>query len=437
MDPILNLLLLLVAFSPLELNGAAVTHQITPSHPESTSVHIGKEATTVATIKQSRFAETSQEPNTFAVATTDEAKTATYTVMHRNRQETPTEPISKSMNPTIPRTSPPLLLQTESNTENPKSTSEIEMNTNKTVVLDGTVSTDPRVLNTTISQPTPTAEMSSTHRFSTYATSENPKPTTASTLGHVSTTLKSTMKITTRKTAPPVKPKTTPAKDQPSETHGIVAAVLISLIFLMMFAGIFFIMVKKRIWRRRQLENSEWAGPSPFLDGSTQPHFSGDRDSTKAESKRISIVGFLPRHDSKNGSLLDDTDEGLDMDVLAGTTFGQSSAVETKPVNGTFQEKKEDAENEQDHNSAQSASDTLQMTADVSNPSPNPESALIKEDDNPEVNLKETPSVQPPPTTTTTNTPPPPPSDTNLQSSDETTPASDVQIPPAPPLPQS
>ncbi|XP_062409141.1 protein EVI2B [Sardina pilchardus] len=459
-----GLLLLFCALSPLELDGAPVS-PFTPSQPENTTLHALKQDTMITTIKQS------QEPPATAAATL----------------ETTTGPISNLTNHTIQ--GPPMALQPASNyTEKPSATSAVEMSTHRPIVLDKLIvsptlshsdanqtdwfesrnhtamtSAEPHS-----SQPTPTARGASTRSPSTNATPSSTQPATAPTAGHASTRPQkpTTMRSTTRRTAHPVKPPT-PA---PTETSGTIAAILIGLILLVMFVGIIVIMVKKRQWQRRQRENSDWAGPSPFLDGSTQPHFS--TDSTRQESKRISIAGFLPQNLSKRNSLLDDMDEGLDMDVLAGTTFGQNHHVETKPANGTFQEKKREIENEQDTQTINSASETVQKTTDAAITDPNPEAEIIKEDNNSDINPNETPSGLPPPPASIPPPPtsippppasippppasippppasippppasippppasiPPPPPGTDLQPSEDTTPASEVQIPPAPPL---
>ncbi|XP_041920668.1 protein EVI2B [Alosa sapidissima] len=436
----LVLLFCAAALSPQELNGAPLSHHSTPFQPENTTLHAPKQHTMITTAKPS------QEPMTAAA----------FTARLESRLETTTGPVSKSTNHTTQRPSPPMAFQPVSNTEKPNSTSAVEMSTNHTIALDKAVTTDPHVLSTTLShsdanqtgsfeshnhtamisakpytsKPTPTAKGASTQSLSTYATPKTPEPTTAPTSAYAST--RTTRRTTTRMTAHPFKPKTPAAKTQSSETNGIVAAVLIGLILLMMFVGIIFIWVKKCKWQRRQLENSEWAGPSPFLDGSTQPHFS--TDSTRQESKRISIAGFLHQNLSKSNSLLNDMEEGIDMDILPGTTFGQHDHVETKPANGTFQEKKGETEHEQDNKSAKSASENVQTTTDAAIHDPNPKAEM--EDNNSGVNPNETPSAQPPPTSTSTNTPPPPP-DIDLRPLEDTTPASDVQVPPAPPLPQA
>lgn len=430
------LLLLFCVFPPMELNGATVSQRFTPSQPESTTVHAMNKNVTITTIQQSSL---------------DDPSTAMYTAKHENRQETPISSMSKSMNQT-------------------NATSAVKMNTSHTTPLLSTISSPSahqtdlteRWNHTAMTTVKATLSAGTTQRFSSYATSENPKPTTVSTLGYVTTRMATSQKQTTKKSTTsriihPDKPKTPPAHEQPTETHGIVAAIIIGLILFMMFVGIIFIFVKKHKWQRRQLENSEWAGPSPFLDGSAQPHFSRDQYSTRQESKRISIAGFLPQ---KRQSLLQDVDEGLDMDILPGTTFGQSKTPETSTANGTSHEVKEEIENTKDLRSTES--ENLQMTTEAANHNPNPTSTVIKEDSS-DTKPNESPSAQPPPATTSTDIPPSPP-EPDQQSSKETTsattstdvlpappdeaqppsgetppadptPAPEAQIPPAPPLP--
>lgn len=411
------LLLLFCVFPTMELNGATVSQRFTPSQPESTTVHAMNKNVTITTNQQSSVGD---------------PRTAMYTPKHGNRQETPISSMSKSMNQT-------------------NATSAVQMNTSHTTPLFSTISSPSDAHQTdlterwnrtamTTAKATLSAGTTTTQRFSSYATSENPKPTTVSTLGYVTTRMATPQKQTTKKSTTsrivhPDKPKTPPAHEQPNETHGIVAAIIIGLILFMMFVGIIFILVKKHKWQRRQLENSEWAGPSPFLDGSAQPHFSRDQYSTRQESKRISIAGFLPQ---KRQSLLHDVDEGLDMDILPGTTFGQSKTPETKAANGTSHEVKEEIENTKDLKSTESFSENLQMTTEAANQDPNPTTTVMKEDST-DTKPNESPSAKPPPATTSTDIPPPPPDEAQPPSGEtppaEPTPAPEAQIPPAPPLP--
>lgn len=515
MEHIFSLLLLLCALAPSPLKGATVSLQSTPTLPESTTVHALSNTTMNTTVAQGSSAQPSQDTHNFTVITGTEANTVAFTGMQESGTDGPTtnQTLSQSMNSTTEQAGPPpkaitTELQTQApNMQESNSTLETTENTNQTEVTPSQSSADVThhdsrnpISTATTEQTTraiiPQPGMSTTPQLSTSSASVRPEPTTASTVSRsTSTTVKiprptpTSMKSTTRKTVPPVKPKPTPEKndDEASETHGIAAAVIISLILLMMFVGIIFIMVKKRKWQRRQQENSDWAGPSPFLDGSSQPHFS--RSSTKDESKRISFVGFLPQSLSKRHSMLDDTDEGLAMDIVPATTFGQTTdtTIETKPQNGTAKAKEHKAQeikNEQDH---QNTSESLPVTTAVADHKTQPEDAAIKENDNSEGGLEQTPSLQPstgstvipeppqplpipssdipeppppptassdippppplpttastdipsPPTTTSTDAISPPAPDMDLQSSNDTLPASEVQIPPAPPLPES
>nr|XP_015818236.2 protein EVI2B [Nothobranchius furzeri] len=98
--------------------------------------------------------------------------------------------------------------------------------------------------------------------------------------------------------------------------HGkVVAGVIGAAIFLMML-GFLLIYIKKQSVQKQQTTTTDWAGPSPFLEGGL------DNDKvTLRSSNQISLSSFLPKRLSKRLSLLPETDQEL-QDMTPGTTFG-------------------------------------------------------------------------------------------------------------------
>lgn len=101
------------------------------------------------------------------------------------------------------------------------------------------------------------------------------------------------------------------------------------------------IMVRKRHFRQRQINDGTWAGPSPFLDGSgavgDQPRLMGydGAEDRQQDSKRISLMGFFPRGLSHRLSHLKEVDEQVLMaDITTGSTFGRGEETEHSSSNG-------------------------------------------------------------------------------------------------------
>lgn len=100
--------------------------------------------------------------------------------------------------------------------------------------------------------------------------------------------------------------------------HSRIVAGLIGGALLVMIVGFLVIYVKKRKLRRQQTSTSDWAGPSPFIDGGV------DSDQVTVRSlNRISLSGFLPQRLSKRLSLLPEADEEL-TSITPGNTFGDN-----------------------------------------------------------------------------------------------------------------
>nr|XP_046244032.1 mucin-3A [Scatophagus argus] len=98
--------------------------------------------------------------------------------------------------------------------------------------------------------------------------------------------------------------------------HSKIVAGVIGGALVFMIAGFLFIYIKKRKLQTQKITSTEWAGPSPFLEGGADYG-----QVTKRSSNRISLTSFLPQRMSKRLSLLPETDEEL-QDMTPGTTFG-------------------------------------------------------------------------------------------------------------------
>lgn len=116
--------------------------------------------------------------------------------------------------------------------------------------------------------------------------------------------------------------------------HAKVVSGLIGGSLLLMMVGFLVIYIKKRMLRKQQVTTTDWAGPSPFLEGGA------DNGQVKLRSSnRISLATFLPQRLSKRLSLLPETDEELKDMTLAttfgdknhGTTFGQADDGKAGP----------------------------------------------------------------------------------------------------------
>uniref|UniRef100_A0A8C7SZB8 Uncharacterized protein n=1 Tax=Oncorhynchus mykiss TaxID=8022 RepID=A0A8C7SZB8_ONCMY len=157
-------------------------------------------------------------------------------------------------------------------------------------------------------------------------------PTTKHAAAATTTTTKNKPKTPLSKTANKDKSKTT-------GNHGTVVAVLIGVTLVLMLVSFGVIFVRKRRHQRMQLQNTAWAGPSPFLDSGVQSRLDND-DSSDVHlrgSNRISFSGFLSQRLSKRLSLLQGTDEEFRMgEIPTGSTFGRETVSDdVQPSNGT------------------------------------------------------------------------------------------------------
>ncbi|KAM9442711.1 uncharacterized protein ACWYII_014561 [Salvelinus alpinus] len=237
--------------------------------------------------------------------------------------------------------------------------------------------------------PSITMTKSFTH-ISTPWTSTQPAKTLATTAASVTASIAvtstkgqsplmvpTTKHVATATTTTKNKPKPSPSKmankDKSKTTgnHGTVVAVLIGVTLVLMFVSFGVIFVRKRRHQRMQLQNTAWAGPSPFLDSGVQSRLDND-DSSDVHlrgSNRISFSGFLSQRLSKRLSLLQETDEEFRMgEIPTGSTFGRETVSDdVQPSNGTAAVHKEKTQIEEvqplDNSSSPPPSTSSETTA--------------------------------------------------------------------------
>ncbi|XP_067222205.1 protein EVI2B [Chanodichthys erythropterus] len=160
------------------------------------------------------------------------------------------------------------------------------------------------------------------------------------------TKLMSTEKTTKKQISPP-------SNGTQQANPGPAVAAVIGTTFVLMFIVILFILLRKRKMQRKRLENPEWAGPSPFLDGDVQPNLPNTDESetiNRQSFNQVSISRYLPQRLSKHLTLGRNTSEEVLMgDILQGSTFGRQNPDEVQAPNGkptVAQDSTEKKENE-------------------------------------------------------------------------------------------
>lgn len=193
-------------------------------------------------------------------------------------------------------------------------------------------------------------------------------------------TLAITKKNITKKIYPP--------KDFRKANPGPAVAAVIGTTFVLMFIAIIFILLKKRKMQRKQLENPEWAGPSPFLDGDVQPNLPNMEESETINRQgfnQVSISRYLPQQLSKNLKLGRNTSEEVLMgDILQGSTFGRQNPDEVQAPNRNptvAQDSTEKEENEIQEGQASVDSLDTKTSASRSAQEPVMESKISKQTD--------------------------------------------------------
>uniref|UniRef100_A0A4W4FPI7 Uncharacterized protein n=2 Tax=Electrophorus electricus TaxID=8005 RepID=A0A4W4FPI7_ELEEL len=110
-------------------------------------------------------------------------------------------------------------------------------------------------------------------------------------------------------------------KGSKSNPGPIVASVITGVLVLMLIM-IVMILVRNHRRKKKQIINSDWAGPSPFLEGSIEPNLPSE-PFHQNKSKRISLHSFLPQQLSNRLAML--PEDNLHMvDVSGGCTFGRN-----------------------------------------------------------------------------------------------------------------
>uniref|UniRef100_A0A671KVQ1 Protein EVI2B-like n=1 Tax=Sinocyclocheilus anshuiensis TaxID=1608454 RepID=A0A671KVQ1_9TELE len=244
-------------------------------------------------------------------------------------------------------------------------------------------------------------------------------------------TLTTTKKTTTKRSPPP-------SKDNQQANPGPAVAAVIGTTFVLMLIAIIFILVRKRKMQRRQLENPEWAGPSPFLDGDVQPNLPNMDESETINRQgfnQMSTSRYLSQRLSKHLTFGRNTSEDVLMgDILQGSTFGRQNPDEVQAPNGnptTAQDSTETEENKIQEGQASVDSSDTKTPAPGSAQEPVMENKVSKQTDD------LTPSLSSGPDTVIK--PPPPLVSIDLDSlSEEAAPLQTSDggiVPPAPPLP--
>lgn len=116
---------------------------------------------------------------------------------------------------------------------------------------------------------------------------------------------------------------------------GPIVASLIGSILFLMFVAFVVVLVRSRKLKKKQMENPDWAGPSPFIEADIHPNLPTDNEDapfSHQESKRISLYSFLPQQLSKRFSTMSPLDEAISLEnTQASSTFGQHHF---QPLNG-------------------------------------------------------------------------------------------------------
>lgn len=179
-----------------------------------------------------------------------------------------------------------------------------------------------------------------------------------------SSMIKPTKKLTTTE-------KTTKKQIYQQANPGPAVASVIGITFVLMFIAIILILLRKRKLQRKRLENPEWAGPSPFLDGDVQPNMANMDESENINRhgfNQVSISRYLPQRLSKHLTLGRNTSEEVLMgDILQVSTFGRQNPDEVQAPNGkpkVAQDSTEKKENETQE--GQASVDSLDTKTSVS-----------------------------------------------------------------------
>ncbi|XP_052432481.1 protein EVI2B [Carassius gibelio] len=289
--------------------------------------------------EQQKPTESSRTPHTTSVFQTENATEFTKTPNATRADISPEEKTSSGF------------YETQKATQETPSTSDItglhDAQANKTVMDSSDLPTAQATMETS-TQPSPMthAHTSAIANVTDFKPSKDAKTkegkkvtdkwtsTQASERKTSSLTTPKKMLTTTRKTTKKLSPP--PSKDKQQTNPGSVVAGVIGTTFVLMFIAIIFILVRKRKIQRKQLENSEWAGPSPFLDGDVQPNLLNTEESEAINRQGFNHMSrYISQRLSKHLTFGRNSSEDVLMgDILQGSTFGRQNPDEVQAPNG-------------------------------------------------------------------------------------------------------
>ncbi|KAI4896613.1 hypothetical protein NFI96_008471 [Prochilodus magdalenae] len=259
--------------------------------------------------------------------------------------------------PAVPQTNPQTTKQPTEARENEGTNATIPQtvryttnsNTNSVTVRKSQTNDTAPAINTSTTEVTITNSSKTTSGSSTgliptnttkTATSATTDKKTAKIATRGTTTSRTTLMATfttqpgkTQSTEKNIRPKD-PDKEKEKKKNGNAGpyvAALIGTALLLMFLAINAIVIRNRRMQKKKMENSDWAGPSPFLESDTQTEMRshGEDGLFRRDTKRISLHSFLPQRLSQRLSLL--VEEEVQMnDIAGGSTFGKNE----QPQNG-------------------------------------------------------------------------------------------------------
>ncbi|XP_017550458.1 protein EVI2B [Pygocentrus nattereri] len=313
-------------------------------------------------------------------------------------------------------------LMTTSNKTNPTapavstSTMEVITTKNQSMIIAGSSTGLISTVNTkTVTTATATMDMKTDKT--------NTRGMTTSTTTFTTFTTRLGKKQTAKKNKPETSNNSQQGKEKQNKNNaGPIVAALIGSVLVLMLIAIVVILAKRHRMHKKKLENPDWAGPSPFLEGDTQHGNGEDGPFQRRDTKRISLHSFFPQRLSQRLSLL--VEEEVQMNEIAvSSTFGKNE----QPQNGKPAEEQEQIQTQKTANQvpAPEASADSTVTEMVTGPAVPDNNANIKPTSKPDDETIPSPSSQ-------TNTVPPRPyEDVDLNPPQTNA----VDTPPAPPLP--
>ncbi|XP_058269103.1 protein EVI2B [Hemibagrus wyckioides] len=215
---------------------------------------------------------------------------------------------------------------------------------------------------------------------------------------------------------------------------GTIVASLIGSILFLMFIAFLAVLARNRRIKKKKMENTDWAGPSPFIDGETHPNLpnvSEDGPFNHRDSRRISLNSFLPQRLSKRFSMLSPMEEEVPLEnIQVSSTFGHHN---DQPLNGKEQETPDQTQTHDANSSLPEVSSDSTAPEPVSIP-PAPEN---NEKIQPEPKLDD--EIIPAPPAETNSITPTPFEEVDLNGSpdknaESTSPSDAIHIPSPPPL---